>query len=95
MSKMTPQDCFFDANSEINDGVTRIQLVVFPKDKNHPLIDRLDTSDLTALPAYLSNLPMHAENLWDWDGDAPRTLEQLREDMRALGYTESRGLTFF
>ena len=95
MTKLTPKDCFFDANSEINDGVTRIQLVIFPKDKNHPLVDCLDTDDLTDLPEYLRNLGMDAENLWDWDGNAPRSLEQLREDMRALGYTENRGLTFF
>jgi len=95
MIKLTPSECYFDANSEEYDGTTRIQLVIFPKDKNHPLVDRLDNDHLTDLPDYLRDLGMDAENLWDWDGDAPRSLTQLREDMRALGYEEQRGLTFF
>jgi hypothetical protein len=94
MTQITPQECVFDANSEVNDGETRIQLIIFPKDKNHPLIDCLDVDNLTSVPEYLVDVSMHAEHLWDWDGDAPRTLEQLREDMRALGYTEERGLTY-
>lgn len=93
--KLTPEECYFDANSEVNSGITRIQLVIFPKDKNHPLVDRLSNENLTKLPEYLQNRWMDAENLWDWDGDAPKPLEGLREDMRALGYEEKRGLTFF
>tara|TARA_Y100000815_G_scaffold254538_1_gene260659 strand:+ start:286 stop:570 length:285 start_codon:yes stop_codon:yes gene_type:complete len=93
--KLTPEECYFDANSEVNSGITRIQLVIFPKDKNHPLVDRLSNENLSKLPEYLQNRWMDAENLWDWDGDAPKSLEGLREDMRALGYEEQRGLTFF
>lgn len=93
--KLTPEECYFDANSEVNSGITRIQLVIFPKDKNHPLVDRLSNENLTKLPEYLQNRWMDAENLWDWDGDAPKSLDELREDMRVLGYEEQRGLTFF
>lgn len=94
-SKITPQECVFDINSEMNDGVLRIELVVFPKDNNHPLCDNLSEENLSILPDYLAKESMHAENTWDWDGDAPKTLEEMQSDMEAFGYTHERGLTFF
>jgi hypothetical protein len=101
VTKLTPEECYFDINSEVNDGETRVQMVIFPKDKNHPLVDQLDNDHLTKLPEYLVDVSMHAENLWDWDGpsglngEPPRSQEQMREDMIACGYTHQRGLTFF
>jgi len=98
MEKLTPQECIFDIGSEVNDGKLRIQLIIFPKDNNHPKQDRLDNDDFTDLPPYLTDLPMDAENLWDWDeglfGPAPRPLEEIERDMVALGYTREKGIVF-
>jgi hypothetical protein len=93
MNILTPQECLFGIGTEVNDGVLRVQLVIFPKDKDHPDVDCLDNDQLT-LPPYLQNLSMDAENVWDWDGNCFKTVEELTADMLALGYTQDNELSY-
>lgn len=83
MTKLTPSECTYTLGpgEDFEGEGIMTHVMIFPKDKNHPLSDNLRFEDLVNLPEYFSYAD--AENYWMVE----EPLDQVRADMDALGYT--------